>query len=244
MGIEDFPDYDPDNDERMCPELIPALKEVLRRYADEREAERNWDHKQGYLTEEDVERLRELEEFNRFLLYLTESLVVGDKDLVLGLREFLSTRDADGRYFVSDVFELELAKAMMPILENAPNRAVDLLKLLAAASPEQSTEDFLRLVSRCYIWGFGAECVILCRSSLESALREKHRSLRKDPPNTLFKMIKSAATERWLDREGFKAANAVRHRARILVHDSAAARTDVLDTMRKTLGLIDQLHRK
>ena len=250
MGIEGFPDYDPDNDERMCPELIPALKWVLRRYEEERDLERKSDVKEGYLTEDDIEWCKKWEEFCKDLLDLTKSLFVDDKEYALWLREFLSARAADGRgsgvrdKLISDTFALDLAKEMAPILEKAPNRAVDLAKLIPAASPEKPTRDFLRLVSRCYIWGFDTECIILCRGAFENALSDKYeRQGRKGQmPHEMNKRIWFAEKSGWLDKESARDAEAVWCRGNKAVHSEPSRKVDVRDTVEKTLAVIGRLH--
>lgn len=82
--------------------------------------------------------------------------------------------------------------------------------------------DFLQLVVRCYIWGFDAECTILCRSAIEKAIEVKVSDKmceKRHLKPTLDCKIKVAKREGLINDEIYKIANSIKKRGNITVHE-------------------------
>ena len=60
----------------------------------------------------------------------------------------------------------------MGMLDTARERFLDLLLLLRDRQPCERAKAFLHRVARCYLFGFDAECVVMCRAVLDSEFDE------------------------------------------------------------------------
>ncbi len=111
----------------------------------------------------------------------------------------------------------------------------------------QATVHFLALVSRTFVWGFGAECVIVCRGAIDTAFREK-------VPNSLIETRRrqgghgyglqdriEAACPDLINDEIREAANTVKCRGDKAIHFDPYATKDVLGTIKSALKVIDRL---
>jgi hypothetical protein len=70
-------------------------------------------------------------------------------------------------------FVIELVGDAMKRVQAGSVRMIELAQLIVDANPPRRTLDYLRRISACFIWGFDPECIILCRSALDTAFREK-----------------------------------------------------------------------
>lgn len=52
-------------------------------------------------------------------------------------------------------------------------RIFKLYKLVLDNKPSEQTQKFLNRLTRCYVWGFDAECIILCRAVIDTAFRDR-----------------------------------------------------------------------
>ena len=58
-------------------------------------------------------------------------------------------------------------------IDEGADRIFKLYRLMLSSPPSRPTIGYLLRLSRCYIWGFDLECIILCRSVLDTAFRDK-----------------------------------------------------------------------
>jgi hypothetical protein len=128
---------------------------------------------------------------------------------------------------------ISAAMGLIRHVEHAADHMLDLWGEIVQGNVPKQAAVFLKLVSRCYIWGFAPECVILCRSALE-------RAIDKCVPNVsgLQKQIDAAFDKGIIDKATQRLAHDVRIRGIKAVHYDPQATQDVLGTIRDTLTVI------
>jgi hypothetical protein len=116
------------------------------------------------------------------------------------------------------------------------------------SSLPQATMEFLALIGRTFVWGFDAECVIVCRGAIDTAFREKvpvalietrrHKAEHQD--YGLQDRIE-AACPTLINEEIRKSAEVVKCRGDKAIHFDPHATQDALGTIRLALKVIDRL---
>ena len=131
----------------------------------------------------------------------------------------------------------------------AANRILQLSKMVVSGTPSVSTLRFLRHVSRCFIWGFDAECVILCRGAIDRAFAEtvsdavcdKHGLEKAKFGHTLTNRIKAALREGMIDEATNNAAFRVNTPATKATHRNPDEVIDVLGIVRDTRDVVQHV---
>ncbi|MCK4293156.1 MAG: DUF4145 domain-containing protein [Planctomycetes bacterium] len=144
---------------------------------------------------------------------------------------------------------IKLAWDMTEKVEVGANRILQLYNLGMETKPFDTTLVFLRRVSRCFIWGFDPECVILCRGVIDSAFRSAvddeicKRHIRGKPPRfwRLFDRIKAAFKEGLISKDAKDAAYRIKTRGNNAVHHDPNIYKHALDTIRDTLLVLEEL---
>ena len=131
---------------------------------------------------------------------------------------------------------IKLAWDSIDKIEEGSFRLMDLWGLVTRANPCPASVQFLRRVSRCYVWGFDTECIILCRSVLDTAFREVRPDER-----TLYDQIEAVARDGWIEPDVAKAAHRVRHRGKKAVHYEPDLPVNPLDVIRDTLTVLEAI---
>jgi hypothetical protein len=52
-------------------------------------------------------------------------------------------------------------------------RIFKLYELMLKSSPSEATQKFLSRLTRCYVWGFDPECIIMCRAVIDAAFKDR-----------------------------------------------------------------------
>lgn len=133
-------------------------------------------------------------------------------------------------------------------------RLVD--ELVSVPHHAESCGAFLSLVSRCFVYGFDAECVAMCRGAMEQAFQEKvtyeHCELagrRWDPKRKSDSHLADRIWAAFVPVNGLlvgrtdvhAAADRVKLRGDAAVHKGPGVTSDILGTIRDTLVVIDAL---
>jgi hypothetical protein len=135
-------------------------------------------------------------------------------------------------------------------IRGCAERTLKLNMLILATDPGTPTLSFLRRLSRCYIWGFDPECVILCRSVIDTAFKdtitdslcEKYYTKRKPEDDFgLANRIVTAKKEKIITSDISKLAFLVKDRGDKAVHAQPDVTKDVLGTIANTIRVIDCL---
>jgi hypothetical protein len=137
------------------------------------------------------------------------------------------------------------------------DRVLELLRIVLNTSPSEPTRQFLGRLARCYIWGFEAECVILCRAVLDTAFKDAvdnevcEKYSNKRPSNkrlydnfTLVDRIYAAEKEGLINEATRKLAKKIKTRGDKAVHYQPDITKDILGTIRDTLVVIERLQNK
>ncbi len=128
-------------------------------------------------------------------------------------------------------------------------RILQLTELVVKGNPSPATLRFLRRVSRCFVWGFDAECVILCRGVIDAAFTDaisdavcdKHKLAKARFGHTLTNRIKAARLEGVIDEDTKNRAFRVNTPATQAVHVNPEEAVDVLKILQDTTTVIQRL---
>lgn len=135
--------------------------------------------------------------------------------------------------YTNEGVQTHLAEALVASLGEAASRLVDLaaweIQAIEDLRLSESAKEFLRLVTNCYVWGFNAPCIIICRSAIEEVLRskldyetcEKHLGARRgrQPGFHLADYIEVARRESLISDKVAKEAHTIRERANKVLHN-------------------------
>jgi hypothetical protein len=134
---------------------------------------------------------------------------------------------------------LEIDVAWVFCAETRPMayRCLELANLVVSAKPNAAVVRFLRRLTRCYIAGFFPECIILCRSVFESAMKEKIHI-----DQGMRSKINHAKQHGWLTEDGSKAADWIWQSGNIAVHENPEATEDTLEMIRLTTLVLGELY--
>jgi len=150
---------------------------------------------------------------------------------------------------------LWLGQRFCELMPRASQRLWNLLPVTQTVKPHWRSAAFLRRVSRCYIFGFDAECLVMCRSALEGAFEaaisdsdcrrvvgERHWSGRL--AHSVYDLPPRIAVAKRLGRVRTAAAadaEKVRAAARHVVHRKPRVVRDPLNYIKKTVAVIGAL---
>jgi hypothetical protein len=144
-------------------------------------------------------------------------------------------------------FCIDLAWQSADKMTEGANRIFNLYRLVLSSPPSRPTLDYLLRLSRCYIWGFDPECVILCRSIMDTAFR-KIMSDKLGEENQfdydLKNRIDVAVEKGFIDGKTGRLAHSVRIRGNKAIHYQPDATKDVWNTIRDTISVLEVLFSK
>jgi hypothetical protein len=144
--------------------------------------------------------------------------------------------------------EIQIVEDFLTRLRESPDRCLALAELVHEGSVGRSTGRFLGRLGRCYIAGLFPECVILCRAVLENAVRETFDRNGVPLPATerghasMKTRLTAARLFGWISDGGFEAAQMIWLRGNKAIHDDPEATSDVLGTIRDTMGVVGELY--
>ena len=132
---------------------------------------------------------------------------------------------------------IDHAWALVSEIPDCADRTIKLYELAIKIKAPKEVLAFLFRLSRCYIYGFDPECVMLCRSVIDTAFREII-------PNDvgLAKRIVAAHKEKVIDRNTRETAFSIKDRGDKAVHYQPDITTNVLDTIQKTIFVLEKLY--
>ena len=141
--------------------------------------------------------------------------------------------------YTQESLQTYLAKESIAKLREAATRLTDLaeneLYWLETLKLSEAARRFLQLLKMSYIWGFYAQCIIICRSVIEDVLRRKIDS-EKHQAYCLYEYIEVAKREGLINSELANKSGDIRVRANKIIHDDPGltkkARETIFDTIR------------
>ncbi len=150
---------------------------------------------------------------------------------------------------VWEKFIIDMSNNAIGKIEVGASRIFQLYQLVLSSPPSDATQKFLGRLSRCYIWGFDPECVILCRAVLDTAFEkrvdyeicEKHCEHRSRGRFSLDDRIDAAQKEKIIDKNIAKKARTVKTQGNEAVHRRPDKIKDVWGTIRDTVAVLEKI---
>jgi len=119
--------------------------------------------------------------------------------------------------------------------------------LSASREVPVSLQRYLIEASRCYIYGHFLASLIVCRSAIEEAVKQrlkdigKQEEIKKD--DSLFKLLPVAKQEGLLDKTRYDQADNIRKKAKNAVHGKGIPPDEeCVDALQKTRGILEHLY--
>lgn len=237
------------------------MQTVLDQYEQAREENlRQWATEHG---PEGERRLRRLTNAADSLMRGIEQLA--ELDILDGLSDLSQAGglNKDGCELFFEHVCIKFGWEVMGMLDLARERFHDLLLLLEDRNPGRDARRFLLRVSRCYLFGFDTECVVMCRAALDrefdgivsdddhvsewwkwyATTPEARRYWDSKPPyRQLWAKIEAALYAGMIDESEHDAADFVRDRGNEAVHRRPNGES-ALEVIRETLRVLDALER-
>lgn len=160
-----------------------------------------------------------------------------DADLLSNLEGPFRYGQEPGLKLVWERLCIKLAWDAVDRMRMGAVRMLLLSDVIAEAEPSDITLKYLRLLSTCFVWGFDAECTILCRSVLDTAFREAIP----EEGLALAKRIVIAHDRRLINDELRRAAFTVKERGDKAIHYEPGMSQDVIGTIRDTLRVVAKI---
>lgn len=179
-----------------------------------------------------------LDEFARCVVLAAEGLAAeGVQERVGQFHWRLALKDHDQVQKI----QIELARRLLPDLDVGARRCAELAERVLHASPPASVKKYLRRLSRCYIAGFDAEAIMICRAVLENTVSETcaRHSVHEDL--TMRQKLRMARSRRWISASDEEDALTVWMRGNKAIHDDPDVVRDVLGTITLTLRVANAL---
>jgi len=133
-------------------------------------------------------------------------------------------------------------------IEEQAERCLELCEHTLRVRPNTAVSRYLRRLARCYVVGFFPECVMLCRSVLENGIKEKFDQKKIPLPATaqgrsvMSVNIEAARQFKWLSDPSAKQAMVIWRRGSKAVHEDPEATSEVWDTIRSTMQILNELY--
>lgn len=178
-------------------------------------------------------------------------------EAIESLRALDTTADA-GKSMVKCLlasFALELANRVVALAGIAEERYLGLLMTLKSTELSPFGAQFMRRVSRCYLYGFDPECIVMCRALLDaefqaeisndecaSTLGPRRSSADGSPAYALVDRIAVARKANRIDEELSNKAHFVRKEANRVIHRKPALDCEPLEVIQATLVIVNGLY--
>jgi len=147
-------------------------------------------------------------------------------------------------------FVIDMSREAIGKIVEGASRIFQLYRLVLCSTPSKSTQQFLGRLSRCFIWGFEPECVILCRAVIDTAFKdritpeicEKHFGKPRHKYDfSLSDRIQVALNEEIIDEDIAKKARTVKTRGDTAVHKQPNITKDVWGTICDTVAVLKRI---
>lgn len=191
------------------------------------------------LVEPELRRfIRQFESHLMAMASILEQKGLSPDGFLTALRGIASDTRPDDGTILKVVWEHLLAQSMWDAVDRSRKAATRLLLLFSLHVSTRRTERvsaFLRQVAQCFVWGGDVPCIVFSRSVIDVTLADA--GFRKG--NLKQRIDKMPA--HMLDAEHKGYAHEVRKLGNDAIHDKPLAMQDVLEVIRKTLLVLEQL---
>lgn len=161
------------------------------------------------------------------------------------------SRLPDGETFqrqLRESTEVELVAGLVDELPEASARALELTERVLRRRPGQPVTTFLGRVGRCYIAGLLPECLLLCRTAMESAAARAVQTAGPEPeaggpaPASTLERLDALRDAGILSEESLHLARAVWSRGEDALHGESGDNKEVLEAIFRTSEVLVELH--
>jgi len=186
-----------------------------------------------------------------WLLAGTEELVITSDEPPQGIDWDLALKLANSKLLskeIRDRLQIEVARRFVGSTTKMAERCLDLARLVMKERPGKTVLPFLRRLARCYVSGFHAECIMLCRAVVENAVVDKFAREKIPLPATpegrspMTIRFRAARMLGWMSDRTVNAAETVWHRGSKAVHHDPHATVQILETIQMTMGVLERLY--
>jgi hypothetical protein len=227
-------------------DLDSMIGAAIERFEDERRA--HW---------EDVDAYFEwMDELARMIVMASDAFVGPDETTPLtriysdpDLPEFLANQQKFlERNLALERLQIIAARRFSTNTAQIADRYLQLTREVLLTKPGPTVIKYLHRISRCYLVGFDTECVVLCRAVIENGVKDafarKGIPLPEDESGRSPMRTRLDAAQRFLglSSEKKKDADWIWKRGNKAVHDDPDATTDVIGTIRMTIGVLQELY--
>jgi hypothetical protein len=184
----------------------------------------------------------------RAVMMGANDLIDSDLDGIPGMVRDFILDESRGRGRLDVQVELEIAKTFALRTDLMAQRCIQLARLSLSPHVGDRARRFLSRVGRSYVAGFYPESIVMCRGALDRAVGDKFLHAKEPIPAVQGKADMKSRLERavvlgWLSTSDRKDAADVWWRGNKVIHDDPMAASDALDTIKKTLRILDALYR-
>lgn len=144
----------------------------------------------------------------------------------------------------TDVLENQLRNEFEDKIDNMVKRYKELGVFFVKRKPRGLVISRLKEALECYVDGYFQGCAILCRSAVETAIKQKFKEkLGKEPNKTLGKLLADAKKFKIVPEEDIDLADKVKTIGDNSVHDSyRCSSTEAFEALTKTKVLLNRLY--
>jgi hypothetical protein len=163
-------------------------------------------------------------------------------------RRFSQRRDVRAGDVLRAILDWQLAPTVLELGPGVVKRALKLIDVAVGIDTGPPAAKFLNRVSRCYMFGFMPEAVVMCRAVMENEVKETFSRRKLTQPATergrseMRSMLKALVLYGVLDEEHRKLAWQVWERGSKAAHLDPGQVKDALETIRYTVAVLNKLH--
>ncbi len=179
---------------------------------------------------------------SKIIVGFTETLILKPGEIspaeIRKLPELLEENDFCEEVIVA--LQIDAARKYCIRTRDMAERQLQLIRALAAASLSIQTQRFLTRVSRCYVFGFVPECIVMCRATLDTALSHV---LPQSSGSTFKEKLKQARALRLFDQQTWsEVRDHVQFRGNKAVHDDPQTSSDAWESIATCAKALNQLY--
>ncbi|MBA7623137.1 hypothetical protein ES703_30530 [subsurface metagenome] len=153
-------------------------------------------------------------------------------------------------------FIIDMSWEAIQKIEGGASRIFQLYNLVLCSAPSKSTQTFLSRLSRCFVWGFDPECIILCRAVIDTGFRdfvhyeicEKHGQYHTNSKgehyynlaNRIIAAFREGIIDAWIKQKAF----IIKERGDKAVHDQPGIMKNVWGTICDTIAVLERITEK
>jgi hypothetical protein len=156
----------------------------------------------------------------------------------------------DQHLLLEHLFDDDYSRRLVKMVPKLVRRTMKLSSLVVKDTPSPDVNVYIGEAGRNYVFGFWISCIALCRTALETSLREFIRSQRIAtlPSRELQELIKTASVLKLLDRPTEHLARIVQRSGNSIIHPTSTTKPpkekDALEALGALRGVLWHLYKE